>query len=148
MITIEKESYGFNAQVKEWNPSSSALQFDQYSRKLLHCSGKNTKTCKKSLAACFLYSYFNTRFAPPLRVLADEDECHKFELKSPTYTHFHQGGMFEYQVPSKLKVSYTLELVMQLFFINAHAFWFMPTDKHVFLTICIEKPQAECSFCG
>ena len=38
MITIEKESYCFNAQVKEWNPSSSALQFDQYSRKLFLCS--------------------------------------------------------------------------------------------------------------
>ena len=63
---------------------------------------KNYQNLNKSLTASFLYSYFNTRFAPPLRVLADEDECHKFELKSPTYTHFHQGGMFENHVLSKL----------------------------------------------
>ena len=93
MRTIEREGYCFNAQVKEWNPSSSALQFDQYSSKLFLCSGKKYQN---------LLVFFNNRSAPQLRVLADEDECHKFELKSPTYTHFHQGGMFENHVLSKL----------------------------------------------
>ena len=56
MITIEKESYCFNAQVKEWNPSSSALQFDQYSRKLFLCSEKNYQNLNKSLTASFLHT--------------------------------------------------------------------------------------------